>query len=280
MSTSSDKGKKTGIAAVFWIVLALVLLIVFLVKQDTIVRVLKDTNFFVHVFGEQPAFIENYDLPEEPPVENNTVVLDEKITISKEPTVETIQLSDQGSNSVTEEETTIIEDTVKTDVAIEKEPVIEEPKKVEPAPTVAQSVTSKQYLYFIYVNGDGTVERKETVRSVPKSTTPLTASLEALFAGPIADDKSKGYESFIPAGTKLLSVSIQDGTALINVSEEFSFNKYGVDGYLAQLMQVVYTATAFNTIKNVRFFIEGEQSSYLGNDGVWIGSPLARTDFK
>ncbi len=85
--------------------------------------------------------------------------------------------------------------------------------------------------------------------------------------------------SFIPEGTKLLSVSIQDETALINVSEDFSFNQYGVEGYIAQLMQVVYTATSFNTIKNVRFFIEGEQSSYLGNDGVWIGEPLSRTDF-
>ncbi len=283
MSDSSDKRKKAGIAAVFWIVLALILLIVFLVNQDNIVRILKETEFFVHVFGEQPAFIENYNLPEQKEDSDDIIVLGEKEAMPESIESETITLPEIIDSSIKEsieEEPTNIEsiepkEEIKEDISISSTVETQEEK-----PEVVQTVTSKQSLYFVFVNGDGTVERKESTRVVPKSTTPLTASLQALLAGPNSDEKSKDYMSFIPSGTRLLSVSIQDGTALVNLSEEFSFNQYGVDGYLAQLMQVVYTATAFSTIKNVRFFIEGEQSSYLGNDGVWIGSPLSRTDFK
>ncbi len=279
MSDSSDKRKKAGVAAVFWIVLALILLIVFLVNQDNIVRILKETEFFVHVFGKEPEFIENYELPEKPELNADTIVLDENTNFTETITFE--------NSSTSVESDTVIPPAPETPIdVIENE--VESAKNTTPAssavekstPVISQAVTSKQQLYFVYVNGDGTVERKESTRSVPKSTTPLTASLNALFAGPNVEEKNKGYASFIPEGTKLLSVSIEDGTALVNVSEDFSFNKYGVEGYLAQLMQVVYTATAYNTIKNVRFIIEGEQSSYLGNDGVWIGSPLSRTDFK
>ena len=66
----------------------------------------------------------------------------------------------------------------------------------------------------------------------------------------------------------------------IETSESFSFNKYGVQGYLGQLMQIVYTATSFSTIDNVQFLIEGQKLEYLGGEGVWIGSPLSRISFK
>ncbi len=265
---SDDKRKRAGVAAVFWIVLALTLLIMFLVQQDNIVRILKDTEFFVHVFGEEPDFITNYDLPEREATPDDLDILAEEgsLTETREliiPPLETPE-QEQRVDEVIEEPQNII---------------VEAPVVESEAPPV-QAVTSQQYLYFIFVNGDGTIERKESVRTISRTTAPLTAALKALLDGPNLDEKDKKYISFIPAGTQLLSVSIQDGTALVNFSEEFSFNQYGVEGYLAQLMQVVYTATAFNTIKDVRFLIEGEQSSYLGNDGVWIGAPLSRTDFK
>lgn len=137
-----------------------------------------------------------------------------------------------------------------------------------------------QYLCFIAIGADGFVERKEVNRAVPKTNTPLTAALTALLEGPGIPELEKGYISLIPAGTKLLSASVQSKTAYINFSQEFAFNKYGEQGYLGQLMQVVYTATAFNTIDNVQFLIDGEKNEYLGSEGVWIGTPLARYNFK
>ena len=57
------------------------------------------------------------------------------------------------------------------------------------------------------------------------------------------------------------------------------FNKYGVEGIYGQLMQVVYTATAFSNIDSVQFLIEGAKQDYLG-EGVYVGAPLPRSVFR
>ncbi len=276
MSDSFDKRKRAGVAAVFWLIIALILLIVFLVNQDNIVRILKETEFFVHVFGDQPEFIENYELPEKELSETDVLVLEEEQILTETKTVETLPVDTVSIATSPEEEQ--IKNVVEEISSAEE--VEDDNNVVQENPLITPQAMSNQHLYFVFVNTDGTIERKESVRSIPKSTTPLTQALQALITGPNTDERTKEYMTFIPSGTELLSVSIKDGIAYINFNDAFSFNQYGVEGYLAQLMQIVYTATSFSSIKSVRFLIEGEQSSYLGNDGVWIGEPLTRTDFK
>ena len=84
--------------------------------------------------------------------------------------------------------------------------------------------------------------------------------------------------TLIPSGTKLLSAKVTDGVAYLNFNENFERNPDGVEGYIYSLMQVVYTATSFSTVKSVQFLIEGQKKDYLG-DGQWIGSPLSRYSF-
>ena len=60
----AQQKNKAGIAVAAWILIALVLLIVFLIKQDDILRTLKETGFFTHTIGKEPDFIEQYE-PEE-----------------------------------------------------------------------------------------------------------------------------------------------------------------------------------------------------------------------
>ena len=45
-------------------------------------------------------------------------------------------------------------------------------------------------------------------------------------------------------------------------------------------MQIVYTATSFSTIDNVKFLIEGESKEYLGGDFIRIDYPISRNSFK
>jgi spore germination protein GerM len=86
--------------------------------------------------------------------------------------------------------------------------------------------------------------------------------------------------SLIPEGTRLLSVRITDGIASLCFSSDFADNRYGGEGYLGQLEQIVYTATAFPTVQSVQFLIDGEKRDYIGGEGVWIGSPLSRASFR
>ena len=134
-------------------------------------------------------------------------------------------------------------------------------------------------LYWIRIDGDGKLTRQRSVRSLPKSDTPLSDVLEALFALPSNDELKQGLRTLIPPGTQLRATWVKDGVAFINVSEEFQFNQYGIEGALGQLSQVVFTATEFPTVKTVQILIEGQKKDYLGAEGVWIGSPLARVSF-
>ncbi|MFC2330410.1 MAG: GerMN domain-containing protein, partial [Treponema sp.] len=105
-------------------------------------------------------------------------------------------------------------------------------------------------------------------------------TLNSLLAGPSAEERARNTMTLIPAGTRLLGASVKNGIATLNFNEAFSFNSVGVQGYLAQLMQIVYTATSFSTVNSVQFIIEGQREDYLGSEGTWIGSPLSRSSFQ
>lgn len=137
----------------------------------------------------------------------------------------------------------------------------------------------KAVIYWVRVDADGKLVPKSVTRLLPKSDAPMSDALEALFAAPTVAELKQGVRTLIPPDTKLRSAWVKDGIAFINVSEEFQFNQYGIDGALAQLLQVVFTATEFSTVKSVQFLIEGQKKEYLGAEGVWIGSPLSRTSF-
>ena len=146
----------------------------------------------------------------------------------------------------------------------------------KPAVTVP---TRKASLWFVKIDAEGNVSRTESHRTIPQSDSPMTDALNELFRGTTRAEQDKGLRSLIPQGTRLLSATVKDGVALINVSEEFQFTEYGIEGYLGQLAQVVYTATTFPTVKSVQFLIEGQRREYLGAEGIWIGTPLSRDKF-
>ena len=134
-------------------------------------------------------------------------------------------------------------------------------------------------LFFIQVDDDGAISRHEVKRTVSSSDFPLTDALNALLAGPSADELSRNYITLIPSGTRLLSAQVRGSTAYVDFNEAFMYNRYGIEGYAGQLKQVVYTATSFATVKDVQILIEGSRRDFLGGEGVFIGKPLARASF-
>jgi spore germination protein GerM len=134
-------------------------------------------------------------------------------------------------------------------------------------------------LFFIQVDDDGAISRHEVKRTVSSSEFPLTDALNALLAGPSADELSRNFITLIPSGTRLLSAQVRGSTAYVDFSEAFMYNRYGIEGYAGQLKQVVYTATSFPTVKDVQILIEGSRRKFLGGEGVYIGKPLSRASF-
>ncbi|MCR5172922.1 MAG: GerMN domain-containing protein [Treponema sp.] len=283
MAKKEKKTNQTGLALACWILGFLILLIVFLVKQDEIYSNLKTTRFFERIFGSTPEFIANHKVKEEPKEEEETiitlkteepvktpaqnVVSSEPVYVPKEePKVQPKTEDKEASSKAETQAQTKPQETTKTETKVE-----------QPKPITKTVVNQK--LYFVYIGEDGVVSRKVITREVEKNDSPLVTNINLLLKGPNSAEEGKGYKTLIPPGTKLISAYVRDGVAFLNFNEEFEFNRIGVDGYLAQLMQIVYTATEFSTVKSVQFLIDGQKKEYLGSEGVWIGSPLSRTSF-
>lgn len=281
---ANNKKRNTGLAVACCFLCALVLFIVFLVKKDIIINNLQATNFFGRVFGKNPEFVENHTSANENQ-NNDRIELDAEIpliiNVDADTTVEPKKNEQlQSNNDKTDQ-------VVKTDLSENKKPTenkkTQEEKKPEQKP-VEQPKPQQQYtelqLCFVEIDYDGSVNRKMIKRSVPKNDSPLTNSINLLIKGP---DTSKSAEkncmSLIPSGTKLLSAKVSDGIAYLNFNDAFEINTVGVEGYIGQLMQIVYTATTFSTVNSVQFLIEGKKKEYLGSEGQWIGSPLSRNSF-
>lgn len=284
------KGKQSGIALAIWIVIALVLFVFFLVEQDKIVSNLKDTNFFQRVFGKTPAFVENHEDTVKPDEDKNDVApIDINVLKGDNASSDTGVVSQNNAATVQKQQTAT---STKNESAPEPSKPTTTVKPVKPSETTKPSVGDKPKpitstpaqmnvkLCFMNIGSDGSVNRKEITRTMKKTESPLVDTINALIAGPNGDEQDKGCRSLIPAGSKLLTASVKNGVATLNFNADFEFNQYGVEGTLGQLQQIVYTATAFPTVESVQFLVEGELKEYLGSEGVWIGSPLGRNNFK
>jgi spore germination protein GerM len=154
----------------------------------------------------------------------------------------------------------------------------------EPAPSTTSTVPAVQIrqasLFFVKIEDDGVISRHEVKRSIPASDSPLTDAINALISGPSEGEIRSGLVSLIPRGTKLLGITLRGSTAIIDLSEPFMYNHYGVEGYSAQLRQIVYTATSFPSVQDVQILVEGKLKEYLGGEGVYIGKPLSRNSFQ
>ena len=96
-----------------------------------------------------------------------------------------------------------------------------------------------------------------------------TKAMELLLAGPSIDLREGGIGTSIPEGTELLGLTIdQDAkVATVDLSGEFESGG-GSTSMRMRIAQVVFTLTQFDTIRSVRFEIDGEPRESMGGEGV------------
>jgi len=204
-----------------------------------------------------------------------------------------------GAEELPEEsvETPVQEQPAAKQETTPKKPAAETPKQEKPAPlqekpaeppkqpkTETQNPPSKpaetrdRNIYFAQIDKDGQILQSKVTRKIPVSASPMVDALNVLLAGPSASELSKGLLNLIPQNTRIISATVRGNTAYINFSEDFLFNTYGVEGYVAQLRQIVWTVTEFSNVSDVQILVEGKRLDYLG-EGIWIGSPINRQSF-
>jgi hypothetical protein len=133
--------------------------------------------------------------------------------------------------------------------------------------------------YFVLGGDPGSVGLVPVLREVPKTAQVATAAMTALLTGPTAAESSdRAITSAVPAGTRLLDISIKNGVATVDLSTEYDSGG-GSASMQYRLAQVVYTLTQFSTVRSVVFQIEGATVTVFGSEGIVLDGPVGRAQY-
>jgi spore germination protein GerM len=248
---------------IFWLVFVIVIIGVFMANAPTIQ---KNFNLFKSRLTTSPGAEE---LPEEP----------DEVAVQEQPPA---RIEPAPQKPAAETSTTPQTTRQDTPEPIQEKPAqpVQQPKQETPKPpAVPQPVqTRDRNVYFTQIDKDGQILQSRVTRKVPVSDSPMIDTLNVLLTGPSSDELNKGILNLIPQNTRILSATVRGSTAYISFSEDFLFNTFGVEGYVAQLRQIVWTVTEFPNVSDIQILVEGRRLDYLG-EGIWIGSPIGRQSF-
>src|SRR3954468_15008470 len=90
-------------------------------------------------------------------------------------------------------------------------------------------------------------------------TRPGTTALDAvrqLIAGPTRAERGRGFRTYVPAATRVRSVTVADGLATVDLSDPFATGA-NPDSMLARLSELVHTVTGLQGTTRVQLLING-----------------------
>jgi hypothetical protein len=141
----------------------------------------------------------------------------------------------------------------------------------EPTGTVPTSVSLEVW----FLDGEQLVRQARSHQATPFVA---TAAMNALLAGPTAAEANAGLATSVPAGTKLLGISIKKGVATVDLTSQYQSGG-GSLSMKARLAQVVYTLTQFSTVRAVLFHLDGEPVNVFSGEGIVLDHPVGRKDY-
>lgn len=148
------------------------------------------------------------------------------------------------------------------------------PQDVYASPTPSPTAAPPRSASLYFVRGD----HLEPVTRVASGTADLADFvMRELLAGPSPEEFADGLVTSIPDGAELLAVQVNGPTATVNLSREFELSAEQRILVL-RLGQVVYTLTDLARVASVRFLIDGEPVSVIGQDGE-THEAVGRTDY-
>ena len=127
------------------------------------------------------------------------------------------------------------------------------------------------------------VDKTGNLRSVNRTCNPEVEkscfgyAIKELINAPSKWEKSKGFTSEIPQGTRVLSVRESAKSIMIDLSGNFETGG-GAESTYTRIAQVIKTANA-NTKIPTYLYINGRQANVIGGEGIMIKQPLSERSF-
>jgi germination protein M len=142
------------------------------------------------------------------------------------------------------------------------------------ATSTRESNTATYQVWF--TRGESLYVATRTQNATPRVG---TAALEALLEAPSSGEQAAGVGSQVPADTKLLGLTVENGIATVDLTSEFESGG-GSTSMNMRIAQIVYTLTQFPTVKGVLFELDGRPVDVLGGEGVIVDHPVTRKDYR
>ena len=277
---SSRGPNKAPVGVVFWLGFFIFILLLFLANWKSIQISIKNTGFLERMMNGDASGAEGRIPPSIPP----------EVLAPPQPAAEksapALQPNVSGEHVPVQQAPAVEAPSVKSEPLAQSPP----PAQAVPVAPAAQAASSsavretpprpaeslnERAFYLMQVDREGVILRTRVTRRLPASDAPLLDVLRVLLDGPSEDEQRRGLITLIPQGTRVNNVIIRGSTAYINLSEEFQFNTYGIEGYMGSLRQVVWTVTELSAVADVQILIDGRRVDYLG-ESIWLGGPLSR----
>jgi lipoprotein-anchoring transpeptidase ErfK/SrfK len=138
------------------------------------------------------------------------------------------------------------------------------PRQAGAPATPPRPTASTTAVEVFFVKGEQFAPRART-SAVARS--PAAFAVEALLAGPTSAERRAGVETTIPAGTRLVSLSVRGDTATVDLSHtQLRSTAFDVSLRPARAAQIVYTLTAIPRIEQVVIHVNGiERATFVGS---------------
>ncbi|WP_096269605.1 GerMN domain-containing protein [Paucisalibacillus globulus] len=149
----------------------------------------------------------------------------------------------------------------------------EETEEADQSEEATQTVMRQLFL----LDSNGLVAPQNVELPVPDSKEVASQVLEYLVQdGPVTSLLPNGFQAVLPAGTEVLGLSIEAGTATVDLSEEF--NEYAAKDEKRILEAMTFTLTQFDTIDRVKLRVGGKDLSSMPVDGTPISNGYTRAN--
>lgn len=164
----------------------------------------------------------------------------------------------------------------KQDETVEYNP-LEETSSIELSDSNIKNTGAEKVVKIFLLDNSGNLHALSRTCSMSSQKSCFEYAVNELVSAPTKWEKSKGYTSEIPVGTKVLSVRESANSILIDLSSEFESGG-GAESTYARVKQIIKTANA-NTSVPVYLYVNGKQANVIGGEGIMIKQPLSERSF-
>ena len=147
---------------------------------------------------------------------------------------------------------------------------------LEPEAETSNNQTQKTVKIFLLDN-NGKLRPMKRTCDTDRENSCFEYAVKELVSAPTKWEKSKGFTSEIPVGTKVLSVRESSNSIMIDLSSNFESGG-GAESTYTRIKQVIKTANA-NTSIPTYLYINGKQANVIGGEGIMIKQPLNERSF-